>query len=110
MERQQAEPARGRMQPSTGCDDLTPPSRSNSDSSSCSVTTDDALRRFYTESANLESKLDKSRHLISLIDQATELRKMRDQFVSSLLCEVADRKLAALQRQIDRLTSERSAA
>ena len=99
------------MQPSTGCDDLTPPSRSNSGNSSCSLTTDDALRRFYTESANLESKLDKSRHLISLIDQATELREMRHQFVSSpLLCEVADRKLVALQRQIDRMTSERSAA
>ena len=96
------------MQPSTGCDDLTPPSRSISSSSSCSLTTDDALRRFYTESANLERKLDKSRHLISLIDQATELRKMRDQFVSSPLCEVADRKLAALQRQIHRLSSPHS--
>ena len=92
------------MQPSTGCDDLTPPSRSISGSSSCSLTTDE-------ESANLERNLDKSRHLISLIDQATELREMRHQFVSSpLLCEVADRKLVALQRQIDRMTSERSAA
>ena len=96
------------MQPSTGCDDLTPSSRSNSGSSSCSLTTDDALRRFYTESANLERKLDKSRHLISLIDQATELRKMRHHFVSSPLCEVADRKLAALHRQIHRLSSPHS--